>query len=101
MTMNEDSNAVAWQRGFDAGWDRFTALLSGKFDPKPPANPYATQPEVDPDCCRECFSRFGDPRSPRMICCAECGNKRCPKATHHDHQCTGSNEPGQEGSAYA
>jgi hypothetical protein len=36
-----------------------------------------------------------------FIVCPDCGNKRCPKATHHDHPCTGSNEPGQEGSAYA
>ena len=36
-----------------------------------------------------------------MILCPDCGNKRCPKANHHDNTCTGSNEPGQEGSAYA
>ncbi|MFF4026936.1 hypothetical protein ACFYY5_29210 [Nocardia elegans] len=35
-----------------------------------------------------------------MIVCPDCGNKRCPKATHHDHVCTGSNEAGQEGSVY-
>ena len=36
-----------------------------------------------------------------MIVCPDCGNKRCPKATHHDNSCTGSNEPGQAGSMYA
>lgn len=36
----------------------------------------------------------------RMILCPECGNKRCPRATFHDHQCTGSNDPGQQGSSY-
>lgn len=35
-----------------------------------------------------------------FIVCPTCGNKRCPKATHHDNECTGSNEPGQEGSRY-
>lgn len=35
-----------------------------------------------------------------MILCAECGAKRCPKANDHDNACTGSNEPGQPGSAY-
>lgn len=35
-----------------------------------------------------------------MVVCPDCGNKRCPKANHHDHSCTGSNEPGQSGSAY-
>jgi hypothetical protein len=35
-----------------------------------------------------------------MVVCQTCGNKRCPKATHHVHACTGSNEPGQKGSVY-
>lgn len=36
----------------------------------------------------------------RFVVCPECGNKRCPKANNHRNACTGSNEPGQEGSAY-
>lgn len=36
----------------------------------------------------------------RMILCEVCGNKRCPHANDHRHACTGSNEPGQKGSAY-
>ena len=35
-----------------------------------------------------------------MILCSVCGNKRCPKATDHDLECTNSNEPGQKGSVY-
>jgi hypothetical protein len=35
-----------------------------------------------------------------MILCPTCGNKRCPKANDHRNECTGSNEPGQKGSAY-
>lgn len=35
-----------------------------------------------------------------MIVCATCGNKRCPKATFHGNECTGSNEPNQPGSRY-
>ncbi|WP_051264707.1 hypothetical protein [Nakamurella lactea] len=35
-----------------------------------------------------------------MIVCPDCGNKRCPRATFHEHTCTGSNDPGQEGSRY-
>jgi hypothetical protein len=35
-----------------------------------------------------------------MILCSECGNKRCPKATNHELQCTNSNEPNQAGSIY-
>ena len=36
----------------------------------------------------------------RMILCPKCGNKRCPKASHHELDCTNSNEPGQHGSIY-
>ncbi len=36
----------------------------------------------------------------RMIVCPTCGNKRCPKANDCRNTCTGSNEPGQPGSAY-
>lgn len=35
-----------------------------------------------------------------MILCPKCGNKRCPHASDHDLECTGSNEPGQKGSIY-
>lgn len=38
--------------------------------------------------------------SMKMILCPVCGNKRCPHAADHDLPCTGSNEPGQPGSAY-
>lgn len=36
----------------------------------------------------------------RFVVCPDCGNKRCPHANDHLNACTGSNEPGQEGSAY-
>lgn len=36
----------------------------------------------------------------RMIICPKCGNKRCPHASDHRLECTGSNEPGQPGSVY-
>jgi hypothetical protein len=35
-----------------------------------------------------------------MIVCSTCGNKRCPQATDHDEDCTGSNASGQAGSSY-
>ena len=41
-----------------------------------------------------------DPRLMRMFLCETCGNKRCPHATDHRLDCTGSNEPGQKGSRY-
>lgn len=36
-----------------------------------------------------------------FIVCPKCGNKRCPRANHHDNACTGSNELGQPGSEWA
>lgn len=64
--------------------------------------------------CRKCHSErvraeiAADPQrerhifmaSQRFIVCETCGNKRCPHATDHNLACTGSNEPGQKGSAY-
>ncbi|MDR6768665.1 hypothetical protein J2W88_003969 [Acidovorax delafieldii] len=44
--------------------------------------------------------RLEDPFSIRMALCPTCGNKRCPKANDHRNECTGSNAPGQPGSAY-
>ena len=57
---------------------------------------------VEPQCwCLTCRPmRFEDPYSIRMARCPTCGNKRCPKANDHRNTCTGSNEPGQPGSAY-
>lgn len=37
----------------------------------------------------------------RMFTCRICGNKRCPKGTNHNLNCTNSNEPGQKGSRYS
>ena len=47
--------------------------------------------------CRACTD-FG--LTARMVLCPTCGNKRCPKANDHRNECSGSNEPGQAGSAY-
>gem|GEM_PF-3085799 len=52
-----------------------------------------------PDCwCRTC--RPITLTDMRFVVCPECGNKRCPHANDHRNDCTGSNEPGQAGSAY-
>ncbi|HED1784777.1 TPA: hypothetical protein ACNIB8_000880 [Enterobacter hormaechei] len=51
------------------------------------------------DCwCRTC--RQVTISDMRFVVCPECGNKRCPHANDHRNACTGSNEPGQQGSAY-
>lgn len=49
--------------------------------------------------CWSCIDRRSE-RAMHMVVCPICGNKRCPKANNHRHACTGSNEPGQVGSAY-
>ncbi|HBZ4479318.1 TPA: hypothetical protein L8Q30_004623 [Klebsiella pneumoniae] len=55
--------------------------------------------EQNPDCwCLTC--RPVTLNDMRFVVCPNCGNKRCPRANDHRNACTGSNEPGQEGSAY-
>lgn len=52
-------------------------------------------------CCHKCeLSKTLSERFSGMLCCNDCGNKRCPKATDHSLKCTKSNEPGQPGSIY-
>lgn len=65
-----------------------------------------TRALVGSECgCRTCIdaepNAFGLTSLPNsasvLVVCVECGNKRCPKAQHHDHECSGSNEVGQVG----
>lgn len=54
---------------------------------------------ANPGCwCRTC--RPVVLNDMRFVVCPDCGNKRCPRANDHRNACAGSNEPGQEGSAY-
>lgn len=46
----------------------------------------------------ECMTGWGLPGW--RYACEICGNKRCPHHTYHGNACTGSNEPGQSGSAF-
>jgi len=57
-----------------------------------------------PDCavCEDAMLK-GDPMGwlkRRFIVCPICGNKRCPKASAHWQECSGSNDVGQPGSFY-
>ena len=49
--------------------------------------------------CHRCYEEAGV-LVERMILCPICGNKRCPRASTHELNCTGSNAPGQSGSVY-
>lgn len=58
----------------------------------------------EPDCRKCAQDMLGLDGWPltvqRMFLCPNCGNKRCPKATDHVLECSGSNLPGQTGSFY-
>jgi hypothetical protein len=53
--------------------------------------PYDAASDEDKERMQEIF---------KMILCPICGNKRCPHASDHRLECTGSNAPGQPGSVY-
>ena len=63
--------------------------------PQPPA------PAQEPVVCWCLTCRPLSITDMRMALCPTCGNKRCPKANDHRNACTGSNDPGQPGSAYS
>ncbi len=76
--------------------NRRAAMLAAAPQPQ---NAPQNIPEIIPDCwCRTC--RPVVLNDMRFVVCPDCGNKRCPRANDHRNACTGSNEPGQEGSAY-
>ena len=87
-------------------WEDSAALPFGRA-----AEPHPVFKMLTEACCWTCdkarrkgldmmqqINRFGYLGG--MIVCPTCGNKRCPKASWHKNQCSGSNEPGQEGSIY-
>ncbi|MFV6308398.1 hypothetical protein ACNPFE_02720 [Klebsiella pneumoniae] len=81
--------------GFGTGWNACRAAMLKAQPQNAPQN----IPEIIPDCwCRTC--RPVVLNDMRFVVCPDCGNKRCPRANDHRNACTGSNEPGQEGSAY-
>ena len=61
---------------------------------------YDPQNSVKCWCQTYCKNETGEYHLFRMVVCPDCGNKRCPKATNHMLECSGSNEPNQEGSIY-
>ncbi|MFV6578053.1 hypothetical protein ACNPHY_17985 [Klebsiella pneumoniae] len=87
------------------GWNACRAAMLAAAPQSPGSEP-ATIPgkcipvsEQKPDCwCLTC--RPVVLNDMRFVVCPDCGNKRCPRANDHRNACTGSNEPGQEGSAY-
>lgn len=79
------------------GWVR--DAMKEAYDGAAVAMLQAGNSPVIPDCwCRNCRPLVLNDM--RFVVCPDCGNKRCPKANDHRNDCSGSNEPGQEGSAY-
>ena len=82
----------AWDDGWNAAIEECERALvrSGS----------GVQAPVGDDCghCHSCAPITME--NMRMILCVICGNKRCPHANDHRNACTGSNTPGQPGSAY-
>ncbi|MCF3430459.1 hypothetical protein L1045_03285 [Escherichia coli] len=118
MEMDDDFDS-AFEHGKAVGWNAYRAAM---LQAEPVTTAYKLRDAVEtirnsgieidaekifaerdalnaPDCwCRTC--RPVTISDMRFVVCPECGNKRCPHANDHRNACTGSNEPGQEGSAY-
>ncbi|WP_142475271.1 hypothetical protein [Klebsiella oxytoca] len=112
MTIRDACKFVQDMRLFDdvsvivmRTWNACRAAMLATAPQSPGSEP-ATVPgkwipasEQKPDCwCLTC--RPVVLNDMRFVVCPDCGNKRCPRANDHRNACTGSNEPGQEGSAY-
>ncbi|EKT1908843.1 hypothetical protein QDY89_003067 [Escherichia coli] len=90
---------------FRGGWNACRAAMLQGAEPdfreisNSSTKHFRENAETSTKCwCRTCRPvTFADSH---FVVCPECGNKRCPHANDHRHACTGSNEPGQEGSAY-
>ncbi|HCA7297207.1 TPA: hypothetical protein MX298_000828 [Escherichia coli] len=80
---------------------RAAMLQAGNFreNQNSSTNNFRENVETSTKCwCRTC--RPVTMSDMRFVVCPDCGNKRCPHANDHRNACTGSNEPGQIGSAY-
>ncbi|MFK5061687.1 DUF551 domain-containing protein [Klebsiella pneumoniae] len=94
-----------WEGEFNRGWNACRAAMLAAAPQSPGSEPatvlgkWIPVSEQNPDCwCLTC--RPVTLNDMRFVVCPDCGNKRCPRANDHRNACTGSNEPGQEGSAY-
>ena len=99
-----DEVVLGWSEGtpaepFRKGWEIVSPMLRNcqyithwARLPRPP--------ERDCGSCYRCLANDVWQGLSRMVVCAKCGNKRCPKATDCKNNCTGLNEPEQPGSMY-
>lgn len=88
-----------WWRGFITHWMPLPAAPHFREISNSSTNNFRENVETSTKCwCRTC--RPVTMSDMRFVVCPDCGNKRCPHANDHRNACTGSNEPGQIGSAY-
>jgi hypothetical protein len=103
-------------RPFTVPKEEFNANFEGIFGKREPRKQWVyEEPKQDPlatgliekyKCwCYNCLNKIknenGLPVTASLfIVCPSCGNKRCPKATDHNLDCTSCNDPGQPGSRY-
>ncbi|GKJ94832.1 hypothetical protein NUBL9661_17210 [Klebsiella pneumoniae] len=93
-SLTDESN-----KGHDYVMPVYAAPQSPGSEPATVPGKWITVSEQKPDCwCLTC--RPVTLNDMRFVVCPDCGNKRCPRANDHRDACTGSNEPGQEGSVY-
>jgi len=80
-------------------WKDSRAAVLNHFGNSEQLEPVSNRDELPAKCwCQTC--RPVTMNDMRFVVCPECGNKRCPRANDHRNACTGSNAPGQDGSAY-
>lgn len=88
----------------DANMNELAAMLQGaEPDFRETSNSSTKHFRENAETSTKCWCRTCRPvtiSDMRFVVCPECGKKRCPHANDHRNACTGSNEPGQEGSAY-
>ena len=79
-------------------WQSWLACRAAMLNHSGGATEKGNSPAIPDSWCHTC--RPVTITNMRFVVCPNCGNKRCPHANDHRNVCTGSNEPGQEGSAY-
>lgn len=83
--------------------DRYKAMIAAAQDFREIVNSSTNNFRENAETSTKCWCHTCRPvtvTDSRFVVCPVCGNKRCPHANDHRNACTGSNEPGQEGSAY-
>ncbi|MDX6980338.1 hypothetical protein [Citrobacter freundii] len=99
ITEDDMELALAWAHGFNQC--RSAMIHAGNF--REISNSSTNQASLNSNVTIDCWCHTFRPvtmSDMRFVVCPGCGNKRCPHANDHRNACTGSNEPGQIGSAY-